>query len=94
MNDPLCGDDELAGLGFTPYHLGEAVDTAVVQPEHAEHRGLMPADLPGIKNFADGRCVSSVEQWPGATYRVTGKSLARDGANDQRFDRLAGVGTG
>ncbi|MBH0082841.1 hypothetical protein [Salinibacterium sp. SWN167] len=74
VHDPLYGDDELAGLGFTPHYLGEAVDTAVVQPEHAEYRGLTPADLPGIKNSADGRCVNSVEQWPGATYRVTGNS--------------------
>ena len=74
VHDPLYDDDELASLGFTPYHLGEPVDAAVVQADHAEYRELSPADLPGIRSFVDGRRVSSAERWPNVGYRVIGKS--------------------
>ncbi len=72
VHDPLFSDEELAGLGFDPYHLGEAVDAAVVQANHEEYLHLTPADLPGIRTFIDGRRVSSPSQWPGVTYRVIG----------------------
>lgn len=75
VHDPLYSDEELAGLGFTPYHLGEPVDAAVVQADHAEYRDLSSADLPGIKAFIDGRRVSSTEQWPDIAYRAIGKAL-------------------
>ncbi|MFC9917618.1 nucleotide sugar dehydrogenase [Agromyces binzhouensis] len=74
VQDPLYSDDELTALGFTPYHLGEPVDAAVVQADHAEYRELSPADLPGVRSFVDGRRVSSAERWPGVGYRVIGKS--------------------
>jgi len=74
VHDPLYTDEELTRLGFTPYHLGENVDAVVVQADHAEYRSLSPADLPGVKTFADGRRVSSAEQWPGVAYRVIGKA--------------------
>jgi len=76
VHDPLYSDDELERLGFTPYHLGEPVDAAVVQADHAEYRTVGSADLPGIKAFIDGRRVSSAEQWPGVPYRVIGKAIA------------------
>ena len=47
-----------SGSASRPYHLGEPVDAAVVQADHAEYRSLGPADLPGIKAFIDGRRVS------------------------------------
>ncbi len=72
VHDPLYTDDELARYGWQPYHLGQPVDAAVVQADHAEYRALAPADLPGIRTFVDGRRVSSAEQWPGVTYRVIG----------------------
>jgi nucleotide sugar dehydrogenase len=75
VHDPLYSDDELKRLGFTPYHLGEAVDAAVVQADHAEYAELRPADLPGITSFIDGRRVSSADRWPGIAYRVIGKSI-------------------
>ncbi len=75
VHDPMYTDDELTGLGFTPYHLGEQIDAVVVQADHAEYRRLSPADLPGLKAFIDGRRVSSAEQWPGTAYRVIGKAL-------------------
>lgn len=74
VHDPLYTDEELTRLGFTPYHLGEPADAAVVQADHAEYRQLSPADLPGIRAFIDGRRVSSAEQWPGIAYRVIGKA--------------------
>jgi nucleotide sugar dehydrogenase len=72
VHDPMYSDDELGALGFTPYHLGEPVDAAVVQADHAEYRALGPADLPGITAFIDGRRVSSADRWPGVAYRVIG----------------------
>jgi nucleotide sugar dehydrogenase len=75
VHDPLYTDEELERLGFTPYHLGEPVDAAVVQADHAEYKTLGPADLPGVTAFIDGRRVSSAEQWPGVAYRVIGKAL-------------------
>jgi nucleotide sugar dehydrogenase len=76
VHDPLYTDDELSRLGFTPHHLGDEVDAAVVQADHAEYRDLAPADLPGIRAFIDGRRVSSAERWPGVAYRVIGKAIA------------------
>ena len=61
-------------LGFQPYHLGEPVDAAVVQADHAEYRTLGPQDLPGVRVFIDGRRVSSPEAWDGVEYRVIGKA--------------------
>lgn len=74
VHDPLYTDAELEKLGFTAHHLGEPVDAAVVQADHAEYRELSPEALPGVKVFVDGRRISSAEQWPGVTYRVIGKA--------------------
>ncbi|GAA5229543.1 nucleotide sugar dehydrogenase [Arthrobacter cryoconiti] len=74
VHDPLYTDGELNKLGFNPYHLGEPVDAAVVQADHAQYRVLSPAQLPGLRVFIDGRRVSSPERWPGITYRVIGKA--------------------
>jgi nucleotide sugar dehydrogenase len=72
VHDPLYADEELVRLGFTPYHLNEPVDAAVVQADHAEYRSIGPDDLPGIRVFIDGRRVSSPGLWPGVAYRVIG----------------------
>ena len=65
VHDPMYSDDELASFGWTPYHLGEAVDAAVVQADHAEYKTLAPADLPGIRILADGRGITDPEAWAG-----------------------------
>jgi nucleotide sugar dehydrogenase len=75
VHDPLYDDEELSRLGFTPYHLGEPVDAAVVQADHAEYRELTPQQLPGIRTFVDGRRVSSPDRWPGVAYRVIGRAV-------------------
>lgn len=74
VHDPLYTDDELVGLGFTPYALGTPVDAAVVQADHAEYRELSPSDLPGVRAFIDGRRISSPEVWGEVTYRVIGRA--------------------
>ena len=58
VHDPLFTDDELVELGFTPYHLGEPCDAAIVQAEHVEYRSLQRRDLGGATMLLDGRgCV-------------------------------------
>jgi len=76
VHDPMYTDEELTRLGFVPYHLGEPADAAVVQADHAEYRGLGPADLPGLKAFIDGRHISAAENWPGVQYRLIGKAVS------------------
>lgn len=76
VHDPLYSDAELVSLGFSPYHLGESIDAAVVQADHAEYNLIGPSDLPGIRAFIDGRKVSSANRWPDIAYRVIGKALA------------------
>ena len=74
VHDPLYSDDELTGLGFEPYHVGEPVDAAVIQANHAEYRALRAVDLPGIRTLVDGRRVTDPTNWPDVTYRVIGRS--------------------
>jgi nucleotide sugar dehydrogenase len=75
VHDPMYTDEELRALGFEPYHIGEKIDAAVLQADHAEYAKLGPDDLPGISTFVDGRRVSSAEGWPGVTYRAIGKAI-------------------
>ncbi len=63
VHDPLFGDDELRGLGFEPYHLGEPADLVVVQADHAEYARLTPSDLPGVRALLDGRQVTDPAAW-------------------------------
>jgi nucleotide sugar dehydrogenase len=74
VHDPMYTDEELASLGFDAYRIGDPVDAAVVQANHAQYMDLTPADLPGIKTFIDGRRVSTQDKWAGVTYRVIGKA--------------------
>lgn len=57
VHDPLYSDDELAALGFDPYHVGDPVDAAVIQADHPEYVNLSAVDLPGVQAVADGRNV-------------------------------------
>ena len=58
VHDPLFTDGEISDLGFTPYHLGEPSDAAILQAEHDEYRRLRRADLGGATTVLDGRgCV-------------------------------------
>lgn len=70
VHDPMYSDDELAGYGWTPYHLGEPVDLAIVQADHPEYATLTPADLPGLRLLLDGRRVTDPTAFTG-TPRLT-----------------------
>jgi UDP-N-acetyl-D-glucosamine dehydrogenase len=73
VQDPLYGDDELKKLGFVPYHLGEHVDAAIVQTDHAEYGELGPDDLPGLKVLVDGRDITDARRWAGTTRIALGR---------------------
>ena len=72
VHDPMYTDAELAALGFTAYHLGEPVDAAVIQADHAMYRELAPSDLPGVQALVDGRNITSAQTWVGVQRRVVG----------------------
>ncbi|WP_315070308.1 nucleotide sugar dehydrogenase [Actinomyces massiliensis] len=65
VHDPMYTDDELAAFGWTPYHLGERVDAAIVQADHPEYHELAPVDLPGIRLLLDGRRITDAGNWTG-----------------------------
>src|SRR5690606_10904980 len=65
VHDPLYTDDELRALGFEPYRMGDAVDLAILQTDHAEYREISPANLPGVKLLVDGRAATDQERWNG-----------------------------
>lgn len=73
VHDPLFTDDELAALGWVPYHFGEPVTAAVVQADHAEYAHIGAADLPGLQTIVDGRCVLGADGWGEAVRIVLGK---------------------
>ncbi|WP_327639346.1 nucleotide sugar dehydrogenase [Kribbella sp. NBC_00482] len=77
VHDPLYTDEELQGLGFTPYTLGTPVDAAVLQADHAEYAQLSPADLPGVKVLVDGRDRTDPAKWAGVRRIVIGRSVSQ-----------------
>ena len=70
VHDPLYSDSELAAFGWEAYHLGEQVDVAIIQTDHASYRELTPGDLPGVRLLVDGRAVTAPSLWAG-TPRIT-----------------------
>ncbi|MGJ7442414.1 nucleotide sugar dehydrogenase [Aquipuribacter sp. MA13-6] len=72
VHDPMYTDDELGRLGFAPYHLGEPVDAAVVQADHAEYRTVGAEDLPGVRTLLDGRRTTDPARFDGVTRLVIG----------------------
>lgn len=70
VHDPMYTDAELAGFGWDAYHLGDAVDVAIVQADHPEYSTLAPADLPGVRLLLDGRRITDPSLWAG-TPRLT-----------------------
>ena len=75
VHDPMYSDEELARFGFEPYHVGEQVDAALVQADHAMYRELDEASLPGLRAIVDGRQVTDPTRFDGVVHRVIG--LAR-----------------
>ncbi|MDR0783204.1 MAG: nucleotide sugar dehydrogenase, partial [Propionibacteriaceae bacterium] len=81
VHDPMYTDAELIQLGFVPYHLGEAVDLAIVQADHGEYAELTPRDLPGVKLLVDGRNITKMTQWAGIPRIIVGVGLDQNGPN-------------
>jgi nucleotide sugar dehydrogenase len=75
VHDPLFDDGELRALGFTPYHLGEPVDAAVVQADHDAYRRIGAAELPGVQVVVDGRRITAEDGWGPATRVVLGEPM-------------------
>ena len=73
VHDPMFFDDELAKFGWDAYHMGDQVDAAIVQADHAEYKQLKPADLPGIKVLFDGRRITDPALWKGTPRIVIGE---------------------
>lgn len=73
VHDPMFIDDELANLGLEPHHLGDPVDAAILQADHAAYRELGPADLPGAACVVDGRRALDPRLWEGATTPQIGR---------------------
>ncbi|WP_303325221.1 nucleotide sugar dehydrogenase [Actinomyces radicidentis] len=72
VQDPMYTDEELAGFGWTAYHLGEPVDVAIVQADHPEYRDLTPDQLPGVRLLLDGRRATDPALWKGTPRLVIG----------------------
>ncbi|MDN6428310.1 MAG: nucleotide sugar dehydrogenase [Propionibacterium sp.] len=72
VHDPMFSDAELGAFGWEPYHLGEPVDAAIIQADHAEYRELVPGDLPGVRLLFDGRRVTDPALWAGTPRMVVG----------------------
>lgn len=77
VHDPMYDDAEIERFGWTPYHLGEPVDAAVVQADHREYADLSPADLPGLTAVVDGRGVTDAARFAGVAHRVIGVAPTR-----------------
>jgi UDP-N-acetyl-D-mannosaminuronate dehydrogenase len=63
VHDPLYSDLELCGLGFQPFHRGEAADVAIIQADHDEYRDWNYLDVPRLRLVMDGRGISSSDNW-------------------------------
>lgn len=72
VHDPLYDDGELEALGLTAHHLGDGVDAAVLQTDHADYRVLGAESLPGVRTVVDGRHVLDPTRWEGVQLRVLG----------------------
>ncbi|KQQ96038.1 nucleotide sugar dehydrogenase [Leifsonia sp. Leaf325] len=72
VHDPLYTDDELRAFGWEPFALGDAVDLAIVQADHADYKDLAPADLPGVRLLVDGRNTTDAALWSGTPRLVIG----------------------
>ncbi|OJF09474.1 nucleotide sugar dehydrogenase [Couchioplanes caeruleus] len=71
VSDPMYSAAELTALGLPAWN-GEELGAAVVQADHAEYRGLTPADLPGVKVIVDGRRTTDPERLEGIRRIVIG----------------------
>jgi UDP-N-acetyl-D-mannosaminuronic acid dehydrogenase len=71
--DPMFSDDELLGLGFTPWDGASETAAAVVQADHAQYATLSAADLPGVTTIVDGRGILDASNFSGVPVRRIGR---------------------
>jgi len=72
VNDPMYTDEEIIGLGFAPYSIGQAVDAVILQADHKEYKTLTKSDFPGVQAVVDGRRTMDRNNFEGVTFRVIG----------------------
>lgn len=74
VHDPMYTAEELAKFGWDAYEIGQPVDVAIVQADHAEYKGLSAADLPGVALVVDGRRVLDRQKFDGVRFLVVGEA--------------------
>lgn len=74
VHDPMYSDEEIAGFGWEPYHLGDNVDAIIVQADHPEYATVKPEDFPGVKVLFDGRRITDPQLWTGVPRLVIGQA--------------------
>lgn len=72
VNDPMYTDEEILGLGFEPYAIGEDIDAVILQADHKEYKTLTKADFPGVQAIVDGRRTMDPANFAEVTFRVIG----------------------
>ena len=72
VNDPMYTDEEIIGLGFVPYSIGQAVDAVILQADHKEYKTLTKSDFPGVQAVVDGRRTMDRKNFEGVSFRVIG----------------------
>jgi UDP-N-acetyl-D-mannosaminuronate dehydrogenase len=65
-------NEEILGLGFTPYTIGDSVDGVILQADHSEYMEFSSKDFPGLRALVDGRRILKPENFEGISFRVIG----------------------
>jgi len=55
VHDPMYSAEEIRGLGFEPYILGQSIDAAIIQADHKEYKNLNRKQLGDARTVLDGR---------------------------------------
>jgi nucleotide sugar dehydrogenase len=72
VQDPMYADEEIVGLGFEPYAIGQSVDAVILQADHKEYKSLTKSDFPGVQAVVDGRRTMDPKNFAGVSFRVIG----------------------
>ena len=68
----MYDDEEIVGLGFEPYAIGQSVDAVILQADHKEYKSLTKSDFPGVQAVVDGRRTIDPKNFAGVSFRVIG----------------------
>ena len=72
VHDPMYTDEEIKGLGFEPYEIGNEAEGVILQADHAEYKKLTEKDFPGLKAVIDGRRSLDKKNFATVALRVIG----------------------